>query len=69
MYVKGPYVVELLDVIMPRNLKTFDEIYVVMEVVEADLRKLARSNQFLGDKQIKTILYNTACGLKFVHSA
>lgn len=50
MRVKGPYVVELLDVIMPRDLKNFDEIYVVMEVVEADLRKLARSPQYLGDK-------------------
>ena len=44
MHVRGSYIVDLLDVIMPKNLKEFDEIYVVMEVMESDIRKLSRSN-------------------------
>ena len=40
---KHPYVVELFDVIEPKNLATFDTLYVVLELAESDLKKVIKS--------------------------
>jgi len=36
---KHPYVINILDVIEPKNLETFDTLYVVLELAESDLKK------------------------------
>lgn len=38
-----PYVVNILDVIEPKNLETFDTLYVVLELAESDLKKVIKS--------------------------
>ena len=38
-----PYVVNILDVIEPKNLDTFDTLYVVLELAESDLKKVIKS--------------------------
>jgi mitogen-activated protein kinase 1/3 len=38
-----PYVINILDVIEPKNLETFDTIYVVLELAESDLKKVIKS--------------------------
>ena len=40
---KHPYVVELFDVIEPKNITTFDTLYVVLELAESDLKKVIKS--------------------------
>ena len=40
---RHPYVINILDVIEPRNLETFDTIYVVLELAESDLKKVIKS--------------------------
>ncbi len=40
---KHPYVVELFDIIEPTDLKTFDTLYVVLELAESDLKKVIKS--------------------------
>ena len=40
---KHPGVVELIEVLMPRDKKIFTTIYVVMEFAESDLKKVLRS--------------------------
>jgi mitogen-activated protein kinase 1/3 len=40
---KHPYVINILDVIEPKNAETFDVIYVVLELAESDLKKVIKS--------------------------
>lgn len=49
---KHPYVVELFDVIEPKNLDTFDTLYVVLELAESDLKKVIKSAIHLQLKHI-----------------
>ena len=40
---RHPYVINLLDVIEPKNLETFDSLYIVLELAESDLKKVIKS--------------------------
>ena len=66
---KHPFCVELVDIIKPRNLQTFDTVYVVLGLSESDLKKVIKSAIFLETKHIATVVYNLLCGLKYLHSA
>ena len=67
--IRHPFCVDLFDIIKPRNLETFDTIYVVLGLSQSDLKKVIKSAVFLETKQISTIVYNLLCGLKYLHSA
>jgi len=45
-------VVELFDVIEPKNIETFDTLYVVLELAESDLKKVIKSAIHLQLKHI-----------------
>ena len=64
-----PFVVELFDLIEPKNPDTFDTVYVVLSLSESDLKKVIKSAIFLESKHIATVVYNLLCGLKYLHSA
>lgn len=64
-----PFVVELFDIIKPRDLDNFDVVYVVLSLSESDLKKVIKSAIFLENKHIATVVYNLLCGLKYLHSA
>jgi mitogen-activated protein kinase 1/3 len=38
-----PYVINIFDVIEPKNAETFDTLYVVLELAESDLKKVIKS--------------------------
>jgi mitogen-activated protein kinase 1/3 len=44
---KHSYVVDILDIIQPADPKTFDEVYIVLELADMDMRKLIESDTFL----------------------
>jgi len=62
-------VVKILDIVAPANLNTFDEIYIVMELADSDLKKLCKQDVTLSTLHINTLLYNLLVGLKYIHSA
>jgi mitogen-activated protein kinase 1/3 len=66
---KHPYVVELFDVIEPKDRTVFDTLYVVMELAESDLKKVIKSAIHLTLKHIQLVVYNLFCAIKFLHSA
>jgi len=66
---KHPYVVDLFDVIEPKNLETFETIYVVLELAESDLKKVIKSAIHLQLKHIQLVVYNLICAVKYLHSA
>ena len=66
---KHPYVVELFDIIEPKNLDTFETLYVVLELAESDLKKVIKSAIHLQLKHIQLVVYNLLCAVKYLHSA
>merc|ERR1712061_913096 len=50
-------------------MKTFDELYVVMEICDSDLKQLCCTNKTLTPVHINTLLYNLLVGLKYLNSA
>jgi len=62
-------VVRIMDFIAPDNMQTFDEIYIVMELCDSDLKKLCKQDVTLTPLHINTLLYNLLAGLKYIHSA
>jgi mitogen-activated protein kinase 1/3 len=49
---KHPYVVELFDIIEPKDHSNFDTLYVVLELAESDLKKVIKSAIHLQLKHI-----------------
>jgi mitogen-activated protein kinase 1/3 len=62
-------VVQLYDICMPEDARTFDEICVVLEICDSDLKKLFRTPVNLSELHVKTLLYNMMLGLKYIHAA
>ena len=43
--------------------------YIVMDYMETDLNKVISSNQFFEIDHVRYIIYQTLCGLLYMHSA
>lgn len=67
-HLNHPNIVNLLDIIVPPNPK-YNEIYIVLEHCQSDLKKLVKSPLHLDMVQINTMLYGILCALKYCHSA
>jgi len=62
-------VVRIMEIVAPPNINTFDELYIVMELADSDLKKLCKQDVTLSPLHINTLLYNLLVGLKYIHSA
>uniref|UniRef100_A0A7S1AP63 Mitogen-activated protein kinase n=1 Tax=Noctiluca scintillans TaxID=2966 RepID=A0A7S1AP63_NOCSC len=61
--------IDVRHVFLPGVMSTFEDIYVVSELMETDLASILRSSQLLTDDHCKFFLYQIMRGLKYVHSA
>ena len=66
---KHPFVVELVELLYPKNPATFDTLYVVMEYAESDLKKIIKSNINLEMQHTQHIIYNLLCAIKYLHES
>lgn len=66
---KDDRIVKLLDVIPPKDLKDFNELYLVFEFVDTDLHKLIQAPQYLSIDHVKHFLYQLLCAVRYMHSA
>jgi mitogen-activated protein kinase 1/3 len=66
---KHPYIVELVDIIEPLNRDTFDEIYLVLELADLDLKKMIECELNLTMEEVRIITYKLLCCLNYLHSA
>lgn len=57
-----------MDIVFDQAGK-FNEVYLYEELMEADLHAIIRSGQPLSDAHFQSFLYQTLCGLKYIHSA
>jgi mitogen-activated protein kinase 1/3 len=65
------FTTKLIDVIASTNLEKLNYIFIVMEYVDSDLKKVFNSspNIEFNEDHVITILYNTLCAMHFLHSA
>lgn len=61
-------VLSVRNILKPANFESFDQIYVVTELLETDLSQIIKSNQTLSDEHIQFFIYQILRGLKYVHS-
>lgn len=66
---RHPNIVKLIDVMQPKSLELFNELYIVMEFVPSDLKKIVRSDNDLTEEHISYIMFQILCGLYHMHSA
>ena len=66
---KHPCVVELIEILEPKDPKNFSTIYMVLEFAESDLKKILKSSLSLEILHIQTIVYNLLCAVKFLHES
>ncbi|KAL9647996.1 hypothetical protein ABK040_016687 [Willaertia magna] len=62
-------IVQLFDLILPPSFEDFNDVYIVMEFMDSNLRQMIKSNQELTDQNIQYFLYHLLKGLKTIHSA
>lgn len=61
-------VVDLIDIVPPSDLDSFNSIILVFEFVDTDLAKLVQSEQFFTTLHVQYMLYQMLLGLKYMHS-
>ena len=61
-------IIKLYEILLPDNPKTFNDIYIVTELMETDLHKLLKS-QTISKEHACYFLYQIMRGLKYIHSA
>jgi serine/threonine protein kinase len=62
-------VIRIKSIQLPRSREEFDDIYVILELMETDLSSIIKSPQPLSDEHCQFFLYQILRGLKYMHSA
>ncbi|KAK3227875.1 hypothetical protein Dsin_007737 [Dipteronia sinensis] len=62
-------VIAIKDLIRPPKMETFNDVYIVYELMDTDLQQIIRSDQKLTDDHCQYFSYQLLRGLKYVHSA
>lgn len=58
-----------LDIVPQPDTGEFNEVYLYEELMECDMHQIIRSGQPLTDSHYQSFIYQTLCGLKYIHSA
>lgn len=62
-------VIGMRDIMCPGNRTTFNDVYIVYDLMDTDLHHIIRSSQPLTDDHCQYFIYQLLRGLKYVHSA
>jgi serine/threonine protein kinase len=57
------------ELLAPSSIGAFDDVYLVTLRCDSDLHQIIRSGQALSDDHVQCFVYQTLCGLKYIHSA
>ena len=61
-------ILAILDVIPPPNVRAFDDVYIVTELMSTDLHQIIASQQQLTDDHCQYFIYQLLRGLVYLHS-
>lgn len=62
-------IIGLKNVLTPKDPEGFDHFYIVMDIMETDLKQVLRSGQALTEEHIKFFIYQALRALHVIHSA
>ncbi|GBG74604.1 hypothetical protein CBR_g19012 [Chara braunii] len=62
-------IIAVKDIMKPVGRYTFNDVYIVYELMDTDLHQIIRSSQPLTDDHCQYFIYQLLRGLKYVHSA
>lgn len=62
-------IISLLDIIRVDDRLAFNQVYLVMELMESNLSNVIRSKNVLTEEHIRFFIYQLFCGIAFMHSA
>ncbi|OQR84506.1 mitogen-activated protein kinase [Achlya hypogyna] len=66
---KHPHLIRLWDVLRPPRCVEMEDIYLVTDLMEADLHRIIHSTQTLSDEHVAYLMYQIFRALKYLHSA
>ncbi|RLN86779.1 hypothetical protein BBJ28_00016584 [Nothophytophthora sp. Chile5] len=66
---RHPNIVQIREIIPPRDMDRFQDLFVVFEYLPSDLEKLLHSPQFLTAEHLRWLLLDLLKALKYMHSA
>ena len=62
-------IIGILDIFTPQqSMENFQDVYMVTQLMDADLNRILKSQQ-LSDDHVKFLIYQILRGLKYIHSA
>ena len=68
--IRHPNLVWIRDLYIPdQHDGDFNNIFIIMDCFQTDLKKLIHSPVFLEHSQVKFFLYQIVCGVRYLHSA
>jgi mitogen-activated protein kinase 1/3 len=67
--VKHPCLNKLKWVIAPEDINNFNDLYLILDPCDMDLKKLLKSSKHLEEVQVKSIIYDMLCGLNYLHKS
>ena len=62
-------VVKIIEILEPEDINNFQALYIVMEYMQSDLKKLIRSSLYLELYHIQKIMYNLIVAVKYLHDS
>jgi len=63
-----PNVISLRALASPKSMETFDDIFMITDYMETDLRKIIKSKQQLVEKRVRSYMAQILAGLQHVHT-
>eukprot|EP00928_Gymnodinium_smaydae_P044406 TRINITY_DN29622_c0_g2_i1.p1 TRINITY_DN29622_c0_g2~~TRINITY_DN29622_c0_g2_i1.p1 ORF type:complete len:489 (-),score=37.41 TRINITY_DN29622_c0_g2_i1:310-1776(-) len=62
-------VLKIFDIVPRPDMESADDLYIVLELCDSDLKKLCRTPAELEPIHIRNLVYNILVALKYIHSA
>ena len=63
-------IISILDIMLPPDdVSAFQDVYIVLDLMDSDLHHIIHSEQPLTEEHVKYFLYQILRGLKYIHSA
>ncbi|KAK2961270.1 putative Mitogen-activated protein kinase 7 [Blattamonas nauphoetae] len=67
--IKHDNIITCKDIFKPESFESWKDLYWVSELMDSDLHRILSSTQPLAEEHIQFFLYQTVCGLRYLHSA
>ena len=67
--VKHPCLNKLASIVPPPDYDNFNDIYLILDKCEMDMKKLMKSSKHLEEVQVKSMIYDILCGVFYLHKA